>query len=290
MQKSELKQIPVDSIDRNPENPRLVFRPREMAQLLDSIQRLDVQVPVSVFKAGNRFVLIDGERRWRCSIKLNRKTIPAVIQERPNQLENLLLMFNIHALREQWDLLTISLKLPRVIELLTRRLSREPKDREIARETGLNLAVITRSKLLMALPAHHRQTILKELHKPKAQQKLTEDFFIEMERALKTVERAMPEVLNGIGKERARENLIEKYTKGTISNIVHLRQLARIARAERVAADMDRAASALKSALTRNSVSIEKAYADSVGFAYAERDVVTRATSLAEQLTALEVT
>ena len=109
---AKLEQIPVDRIDRNPENPRIIFRGDELNQLLKSIRRRGVQVPVSVYKEGSRYVLIDGERRWRCCLKLNRKTIPALVQHKPDTLTNLLLMFNIHALREQWDLLTMARSYP----------------------------------------------------------------------------------------------------------------------------------------------------------------------------------
>jgi ParB family transcriptional regulator, chromosome partitioning protein len=286
--KSELKEIDLDLIDRNPENPRIVFRPKEMSLLIESIRQYGVQVPIAVYRDGNRFVLIDGERRWRSSIKLNKKTIPALIQAKPDPLSNLLLMFNIHALREQWDLLTIAMKLPRVIALLEGRLGRAPKDKEIAAESGLLFSVITRSKLLMALPEHHRQTILQELQKPKQMQKLTEDFFIEMERALTTVERAMPSVVQNIGRERIRETLIEKYTNGTIGNIVHFRQLAKIARADRVSADVNKAKSSIIRALSPNNVSIELAFDESVGAAYAERDVATRARSLTTHLVEIQ--
>ena len=73
--------------------------------MLESIRRYGIQVPISVYRQGKKYILIDGERRWRCSIKLNRKTIPALVQDEPSPLANLLLMFNIHGLREQWDLL-----------------------------------------------------------------------------------------------------------------------------------------------------------------------------------------
>ena len=45
---------------------------------------------------------------------------------------------------------------------------------------------------MVDLPQHYIDDILLELKKPKNEQKLTEDFFIEMERELKTVERNMP--------------------------------------------------------------------------------------------------
>ena len=114
---SKLLEVPIDAIERNKENPRIVFRPGELEKLLESIRRFGIQVPISVYRKGKKYILIDGERRWRCSIKLNRKTIPALVQDEPSPLLNLLLMFNIHGLREQWDLLTIALKLPRVIQL-----------------------------------------------------------------------------------------------------------------------------------------------------------------------------
>src|SRR5262245_61508066 len=93
---ANLEAIPIDRIDRNPDNPRIVFRPGELEDLLESIRVYGVQVPISVYREGRRYVLIDGERRWRCSLKLNKKTIPALVQEKPTPLQNLLLMFNIH--------------------------------------------------------------------------------------------------------------------------------------------------------------------------------------------------
>lgn len=289
MSEDTLKQIDVDHIDRNPENPRIVFRPGELAQLTDSIERYGVRVPLSVYKEGRRYVLIDGERRWRCAIKLNLKTVPAIVQAKPNRLNNLLLMFNIHALREQWDLLTIALKLPEVQSLLRDRGGREPTERDLATETGLSQGVIRRCKMLMALPREHQNRILAELKKPKAQQQFTEDFYIEMERALKTVERAMPTVVNKFGKEAIRQTLIEKYKRKTISNRVDFRQIAKIARAENVAADPTAAVESLEKLFTRdNTYSIDDAFNDSVADAYGDRDLLTKIGGLATQLQGLD--
>jgi ParB family transcriptional regulator, chromosome partitioning protein len=288
MNSQNLRELSIDDIDRNPENPRIIFRPEEMSNLMESIRRHGVQVPISVYKDGKRYVLIDGERRWRCSIKLNKKTIPALVQEHPDQLTNLLLMFNIHALREQWDLFTIAAKLPRVIDLLQKRLGKYPVEREISEETGLNLTVIRRCKLLIELPTKHKDIILKELQKPKAQQKLTEDFYIEMERALKTVERNMPAVVNELGKEKIRERLITKYKNGTITNRVDFRQIAKIARADKVSADKHSAESALSKLFADNDYSIESAYGESVGYAYEERSLLSTVNTISRQISAFD--
>ncbi len=284
---SKLKEIPVDKIVRNPENPRIIIRPTELEELLESIRRYGVQVPVSVYADRNRYVLIDGERRWRCCIKLNKRTIPALVQAKPDTLTNLLLMFNIHALREQWDLLTIALKLPRVIDLLNDELGTTPNERDLAEHTGLTRAIIRRCKLLIELPSRYRQQILDELKKPKPQQKLTEDFFIEMERALKTVERVMPDVIDD--KDRIRDVLIQKYKRAIIGNITSFRNLSKIARAERVAADRQEAASVLTNLFSSNEYSIDRAFADSVQEAYTERDLLTRIHFLIERLEAIEI-
>jgi len=231
-------------------------------------------------------VLIDGERRWRCSIKLNKKTIPAIVQEEPDQLTNLLLMFNIHALREQWDLLTIALKLPQIRKLLHEELGREPNERELAERTGLTRAMVRRSRLLMDLPEKHKKTILDELKKPKPEQRLTEDFFIEMERALKTVARAMPDCIDN--KNRVREVLIDKYENGLIRNITDFRALSKIARAENVDADPKAARIALVAVFNANQYTIEAAFNESVSAAYSERGVISHIKAVSQYIGQVE--
>lgn len=283
---ADLRQIKIGSIDRNPDNPRILFRQEEMDELLDSIQRWGIQVPITVFKRGSRFVLIDGERRWRCCLKMNLRTIPALVVEEPDALTNMLLMFNIHGLREQWDLLTIALKLKDIIKLLEEKKGGRPTERELSQETGLKIGVIRRARYLLALPTKYHKMMLKELKKRKSQQVFTEDFFIEMERALTTVQNAMPEVLSK--RDEVRQVLIRKFRDKTIDNRVHFRQIAKIARAENVKADPDTARKALRKLFSKNKYSIEQAYEDSVSGLYSERDVITRLNVLIDRLRDLE--
>ena len=269
-----LKEIPVDKIEPNPDNPRVAFRQGELEELQESIRQYGIQVPIAVFKKGRGFILIDGERRWRCSSKLNLKTIPALIQDEPGPLENLLLMFNIHALREQWDLLTIALKLPRIISLLEKKNKKRPTENEISVKTGLARGVIRRCRLLTELPKKYTDMLLEEIKKPKSKQELSEDFFIEMEKSLKTVMRAMPDVI--ADKDAARDILIKKYKSKVIENLVDFRKVAKIARAKNVGADPEIAQGAIKRLLTSPKYSITSAWNDTVAEAYVERDIVTR--------------
>ena len=279
---AKLQEIRVDLIDPNKENPRIHFRQKEMDELMESMAIHGIQVPVSVFRDGARFTLIDGERRWRSALKLNLKTIPALVQEKPDRLTNLLLMFNIHALREQWDLLTIATKLATIIELLERQKKGRPTEIDIARQTGLSRGVIRRCRYLLELPVEFRAELEAELKKPKRLQKLTEDLFIEMERALTTVQRAMPEVL--VDKTKVRHVLLDKFKSGVIDNRTHFRQVAKIARAARVEASVPAARKALTRLFQPNQYSIKQAYENTVAVAYSDKDIAVRLDGLLDRL------
>jgi hypothetical protein len=245
-------------------------------------------VPIAVYKERDKYVLIDGERRWRCALKLRLPTIPALIQPKPSPLNNLLLMFNIHALREQWDLMTVALKLPTVITLWKEatRVDRDPNEIQLAEATGLPRAWIRRSRLLLALPQQYKDMLLAELRKPKSQQRLSEDFFIEMERSLNVVEKRMPDLVKS--RDRIRRVLLDKYRSGVIPNLVKLRDISKIARAEAVYADEKRAHDALEQLFEKNDYGIDKAFAESVEDAYRERDVITRIEQLIGKLRQIE--
>jgi len=277
-----LANISVQRIRQNPDNPRITFRQGELEELQESIRQYGIQVPIAVFRRGSHFVLIDGERRWRCASKLNLKTIPALIQKAPGPLENLLLMFNIHALREQWDLMTIALKLPKISELLTRETGRSPTEIELSARTGLRRGLIRRCRLLTNLPPKYQSMLVQELHKPKSKQLLSEDLFIEMEKALKTVSRTMPEALKDV--DQARDVILAKYKSGVIDNIVDLRKVPKIARAEKVDADPLKARQAIKRLLTDPKYTIARAWDETVSEAYAERDILSRIEQLLAKL------
>ena len=130
----------------------------------------------------------------------------------------------------------------------------------------------------MELPQEYKDQILAELNRPKAKQRVTEDLFIELERALTTVERAMPDAIPQ--RDSARRVLLKKFKSGIIKNRVDFRNVAKIARAQNVGYDTKAASTQLKKLFQDNRYSIDEAYANSVGEAYKERDVGSRVTSL----------
>jgi ParB family chromosome partitioning protein len=282
--KTALKELSPDQIIQNPANPRMFFRPEEMDTLLASIKRYGVQVPISVFQDGARFVLIDGERRWRSAKKLNLRQIPALVQEKPTPLENLLLMFNIHALREQWDYLTIAKSLPDVNSLFSSENGRDPNEAELSELTGLTRGQIRRCKYLLGLPKKYVKVLEQELHLPKASQQLSEDFFIEMERSLKTVQNRVPSAI--VDLDLARDALISKFRAGTIGNITDFRKLSKIATSiGNVGAKELRVRSALRDILDPGKkTGIGEVYAERFELQYDQRKVSLTIDAIFEYL------
>jgi ParB/RepB/Spo0J family partition protein len=250
-----------------------------------SIRRYGIQVPVSVYEDGDSYILIDGERRWRCARKLNLPRIPALIQHKPSPLTNLLLMFNIHALREQWDYLTIANKLPNVISLFRdENDNKEPTEPELSEITGLSRGQIRRCRFLLDLPAEYKRKLEDELSLPKHLQTLSEDFFIEMERALKTVQSRVPSAMLEINS--ARDALIEKFRNGTIGNITDFRKLSKIATSiSNLGAKEAKVRTAISDILNpKKKTGIQEVFAEQFEMRYDERKVVLSIDSIYEYL------
>lgn len=71
--------LPVDLIDPDPTQPRKLFDPAALDDLTQSVKAFGVKVPVKVRRAGDRYVLVYGERRLRASKAAGLETIPAII-------------------------------------------------------------------------------------------------------------------------------------------------------------------------------------------------------------------
>jgi ParB/RepB/Spo0J family partition protein len=74
--------VPVDHIEPNPEQPRMVFEQEALDELTASIREHGVLQPILVRPLGpNTYQIVAGERRWRASRQAGLDTIPALIEE-----------------------------------------------------------------------------------------------------------------------------------------------------------------------------------------------------------------
>lgn len=280
---SALDEISPDKISRNPDNPRLIFREDEMNELLESIREVGIKVPVSVYRSDSRYTLIDGERRWRCAKKLNLRTIPALVQPKPSPLENLLMMFNIHNVRVDWDVMPMALKLAEIRDMLARE-GKTTTPKALAAVTGVRLATVKRALDLLDLPNKYQKMLLKEAEKPRKEQRITADLFLEIYKSLHTIERYVPEAFDQLTKAEYVHSMVGKYISGVIDNVVAYREVSKIARAERAGADKDEARRVIQRLVKERQYSVHDAYEHTVKAAYEQRDLLTKLRGLIGEL------
>lgn len=90
-------EIPVGDISPNPRQPRTVFDDEPLAELVHSIKEIGLLQPVVVRRAGSKFELIAGERRWRASQQAGLKVIPAIVRDTADdELLREALLENLH--------------------------------------------------------------------------------------------------------------------------------------------------------------------------------------------------
>ena len=77
-----VRHVPIDRIEPNPENPRLLFEESALEELAASIREHGVLQPILVRPAGrDLYQLVAGERRWRAARRAGLLTIPALVEE-----------------------------------------------------------------------------------------------------------------------------------------------------------------------------------------------------------------
>jgi len=79
---SELKQLPVEFLQRGQYQPRRDFDQEALQELADSIRAQGVMQPIVVRQIGNqRYEIIAGERRWRACQLAGQADIPALVRD-----------------------------------------------------------------------------------------------------------------------------------------------------------------------------------------------------------------
>jgi ParB family transcriptional regulator, chromosome partitioning protein len=82
---ARFEDVPIDSIEPNPRQPREVFDDEALAELVTSVREVGVLQPVVVRETSpGRYQLVMGERRWRACREAGFTTMPAIIRETPD--------------------------------------------------------------------------------------------------------------------------------------------------------------------------------------------------------------
>ena len=219
-------------IAKNEDNPRILFDEGDLEYLQKSIDKSGILVPLIVYENGkSKYTLLDGERRLRCAKNLSMKKVPVNVIDKPNKLQNLLLMFNIHNVREDWELVPTALKLDTILKLVPQ--AQDMSNKELSNLTGMSNIRITECKRILTFDKKYIDLALD----PEPKQRIRGDFFSQLEPVLKKLS-DYPSIMSEYPKQKIIDTMIKKYRDGTIANhIKDFRLLRTVLRTAKTDAD-----------------------------------------------------
>ena len=144
--------IAIDLIDANPLQPRRVFQAERLQELAQSIRANGIIQPLVVRRAGDRYQLVAGERRWRAAKLAGVQEVPVVVRDIPDdRLLEITLIENI----QREDLNPIETAI--AFERMMRELVLNPE--QVGQRTGKDRTTIINLIRLLQLPEDLQQLV-----------------------------------------------------------------------------------------------------------------------------------
>lgn len=146
---SPYRELRINLIDRDSNQPRVNFDEEKLDELAASIKMYGVLSPILVtpYKSG-RYKLISGERRLRAAIKAGLSTIPAIVDTDPDSSEERTLAVQLVENLQRDDLTPLE----RAHAIGALRESYNLSIRQIAERLGISKAMVQRSLEILDLP------------------------------------------------------------------------------------------------------------------------------------------
>ena len=152
---SELKQLNLDDIVRDEDQPRREFDPEAIEALAASIKEYGVLQPIVVTREDGKYKIVAGERRWRASKIAGLSKIPAIVRtlDSQNRLE---LSIIENAQREDLN----AIELATAYAKLKNQFNLTAED--IAAKVGKSEQTIQNTLRLLNLPEEVKKIMVKE--------------------------------------------------------------------------------------------------------------------------------
>jgi len=150
--KEEIIQVPLDKIDFRLQ-VREVFDDQLIAGLAANIDAIGQEYPILLFKEQERFGIEDGERRCRALKLLGRKTVAAIVKEKPSEAQLLLRQCSCDFQRQDLSAMEKASAMERLMK------ETNWNGKEVAAKLGVSPAMVTRLVALLTLPAEIRQAL-----------------------------------------------------------------------------------------------------------------------------------
>ena len=138
-------EVSIELVDPNPLQPRRLFEQDKLDELAQSIRSNGIIQPLVVRRAGERYQLVAGERRWRAAKLAGIENVPVVIREIPDErLLEVTLIENIQ--REDLN----PVETAQAFSAMLSQLNLNPD--EIGQRTGKDRSTIVNFVRLLQLP------------------------------------------------------------------------------------------------------------------------------------------
>ena len=283
--------IDIRFVEKNRDNPRLLFDKQDLVALQGSIKLRGIMVPLIVYQEeSDKYILLDGERRLRCAKALKLPTVPANVIAKPSRAENIIRMFNIHNVRKGWELVPTAYSLDR----LTRLLEEEgiaATNKELAKLTGMSIIRVAECKRIMKYKEYHHLSLDEDPEK-----RIGGDFFSQMDLVFDRLKK-FPEIASQYTKKELIEIIVKKKQDGTIENMLYdFRMLKRVLASEKKGISRHRIVNNVTEFLnskpekdsngspTKPALSMKDVYDRTVSSAFAETEIVNTAKKLEDLL------
>jgi ParB family chromosome partitioning protein len=282
LQPSSVDMVPPSKILPNPENPRMFFPEETLKILRESIRNVGILVPLTVYRSqkDQKIYLLDGQRRWMCATQLGLSKVPVNIVPEPTTFQNIVTMFNIHTLREPWELMPTALKLEVLIRMIQEQTGKKRVGvAHLSQITALSRPTVQRCLILLSLPKQYQDMIL-----ARDDQHIKTDFFIELNPVINKVEKVFPNLIKKYSRSAIIDKLIQKYRNKVITDIVDFRKVKKLINSIGKGVPKATVGKALEELISNPLASIEAVYPVSAQRVLELNSLKKMATSMIEQI------
>ena len=288
----EVMKIYTRSVKKNRDNPRMLFDKQDLEDLQESIKLRGIMVPLIVYQDGDKYVLLDGERRLKCARELELLQVPANVIAKPSRTENIIRMFNIHNVRKGWELVPTAFALDHLARLLEKE-GKKTTNQELSKLTGMRPIRVSECRRIMKYKEYHHLSLDEDPEK-----RIGGDFFSQMDLALDKLEK-FPEIMDLYPRENLVKIIIEKKRDGTIGNMLDdFRMLKRVLASEKKGVPRHQIVNSVteflgstpskekntSGSLPKPALSVKDIYDRTASVAFAETEIVKMAGKLTELL------
>ncbi|RZA30418.1 MAG: ParB/RepB/Spo0J family partition protein [Proteobacteria bacterium] len=138
-------ELPLENVEEDPDQPRQTFGEAAMQELADSIATHGVKVPISVHrhpKLEGRYIINDGARRYRATLRAGLATVPAVVTDAFSLIEQIV----VNKVRDDTPAKDKAQAFARLMK------TKGWSQRELAQASRLSEAYVSQHLVLLNLP------------------------------------------------------------------------------------------------------------------------------------------